>query len=208
MKYECWHIKGHDLEFLEDEHQYLVDGVTVPSITQCLKTRFGNKYAAIDRATLQRAAERGTEAHRAIEEWCKYEIESDLPELRNFKFLQRQYHFEVLANEVPVILFDNDEPILAGRLDLLLEMDGKMCIGDIKRTSTLDKEYLGYQLNLYRIAYQQCSGDKIEILRGLHLREETRKFVTIPINEQCAWNLVKDWREIETYNKEIERRKQ
>ena len=123
MSIEEWTIKGHALEYLEDSHTYLVDGVIVPSITQALKSRFGNKYAAVDRATLQRAAERGTEVHKAIEGWCRYERESDLPELGGFKFLQRQYHFEVLANEVPVILFDGNKPILAGRLDLILFID-------------------------------------------------------------------------------------
>lgn len=194
MTYECWSIKGHDLEFIEDTHTYLVDGVIVPSITQALKSRFGNKYEAVDGATLQRAADKGTEVHKAIENWCRFEEPSDLPELKNFKFLQRQYQFEVLANEVPVILFDGDEPILAGRLDLVLSMDGKTGIGDIKRTSTLDKEYLGYQLNLYRVAYQQCFGEEIEFLRGLHLRENVRKFVNIPIIEKCVWDLINERR--------------
>lgn len=194
MSIEEWTIKGHALEYLEDSHTYLVDGVIVPSITQALKSRFGNKYAAVDRATLQRAAERGTEVHKAIEEWCRYERESDLPELESFKLLQRQYHFEVLANEVPVILFDDDKPILAGRLDLILSMDGKQGLGDIKRTSSLDKEYLGLQLNLYRIAHQQCSGEQIDFLRGLHLRESIRKYVDIPIKEEVAWDFIKEWK--------------
>ncbi|MBO7326264.1 MAG: hypothetical protein J6U74_02000 [Clostridia bacterium] len=191
MSYEEWTIKGHALEYLDDSHTYLVDGVIVPSITQALKSRFGNKYAAVDGATLQRAAEKGTEAHKAIEMWCRFEEDSDLPELKNFKFLQKQYHFEVLANEVPVILFEKDEPILAGRLDLVLSNDGMTGLGDIKRTSTLDKEYVGLQLNLYRIAYQQCFGEEIEFLRGLHLRENIRKYVSIPIKEQFAWDFIR-----------------
>ena len=50
----------------------------------------------------------------AIEAWCKFGVESDLPEVRNFKFLQMKYGFRVLDNEVPVILFNDDEPIAAG----------------------------------------------------------------------------------------------
>ena len=186
-------IAGHTLEYYDDEHVYICDGIIVPSITQILKLKFGGKYDHVSSQTLQRAAEKGTEVHEAIENYCKHGTESVLVEVRNFKFLQKQYGFEVLDNEVPVILFKDDEPIAAGRLDLVLEMDGRIGGGDIKRTSTLDKNYLAYQLNLYRIAYLQCYGVAWEFLKGVHLRENVRKFVNIPINEQLAWELVEEY---------------
>lgn len=192
--YEFWNINGHELEFMADTHTYLCDCYkTLPSITQILKTRFGGKYAGIDKDTLQRAADKGTEVHKVIEDYCREGKESELPELRNFKFLQKKYEFEVKANEIPVILFLDGEPISAGRLDLVLEMDGKTGLGDIKRTSSLDKEYLGFQLNLYRIAFNQCYGTEITFLKGVHLRDDVRKFVDIPINEQMAWELVHEF---------------
>lgn len=191
--YESWEIKGHSLEYFDSEHQYLVDGVCVDSITQILKIKFGNKYDGVNRAVLNRAAEKGTEVHEAIENYCKHGTESDLVEVKNFKFLQKQYGFEVLDNEVPVILFKDNSPIAAGRLDLVLEMDGKIGGGDIKRTSTLDKNYLAYQLNLYRMAYLQCYGVEWEFLKGVHLRENVRKVIDIPINEQLAWGLVEEY---------------
>lgn len=191
---ESWEIGGHTLEYFDDDHLYLIDGVIVKSITECLKRKFGNKYSGIDRGTLQRAAERGTDIHKAIELWCKDNVASDYEEVRNFKFLQTQYCFEVLANEVPVILSLDNEPILAGRLDLVLAMDGQRGLADIKTTATLDKEYLGYQLNLYRIAYQQCYGSEITFLRGVHLREDKRKFVNIPINEELVTEYLREWR--------------
>ena len=192
--YNCWEIGSHVIEFYEDHHIYIVDGIVVPSITQVLKTKFGKKYDMVDESTLKKASEKGTAVHEAIERMCKEGTEEDLPEVRNFKFLQKQYKFKVLDNEVPVILFEEDEPICAGRLDLVLEMDGVKGLADIKRTSTLDKEYLAYQLNLYRIAYWQTYGVKTEFLRGIHLREDVRKFVNIPINENLAWSLIHEWR--------------
>lgn len=188
-------IRGHTLEYIDEGHIYLVDGVIVPSITQILKVKFGNKYDHVDRATLQRASEAGTRVHEAIELYCKRDIEIDgVPELRGFKFLERQYRFEVMENELPVILFDGDEPISAGRMDMVVRMDDQIGLADIKRTSTLDKEYLFYQLNLYGIAYRQCHGVPVDFLRGIHLREDVRKFVPIPINEGMAWELVKEYR--------------
>ena len=180
-------LRGHELEYIDESHTYLVDGVIVPSVTQLLGKKFGHKYDGINPEVLKRAAEKGTAVHNAIEEWCKHGTESDLPELRNFRFLQRQYNFEVLANEVPVILFEDESPIACGRLDLVLKMGDETGLADIKRTSALDKEYLGYQLNIYRLAYQQTYGEDITFLRGVHLREDVRKFVNIPIKEQLIW---------------------
>ena len=187
-------IAGHTLEYIDDSHTYLVDGVIVPSITQILKLKFGGKYDNISRQTLQRAAEKGTEVHAAIENYCKTGEDNGLKEVHNFKFLQRAYNFKVAGNEIPVILFMDGTPVSAGRLDLVLEIDGKIGLADIKRTATLDKEYLAYQLNLYRIAYQQCYETPIEFLKGVHLREDTRKFVDIPINEEMALELVKEYK--------------
>lgn len=186
-------IRGHTLEYIDDIHVYLCDGVIVPSVTQILKLKFGSKYDNVSRQTLQRAAEKGTAVHSAIENYCKTGEDNGLKEVHNFKFLQRAYNFKVVGNEIPVILFMDGTPVSAGRLDLVLEMDGKIGLADIKRTATLDKEYLAYQLNLYRIAYQQCYNTPIEFLKGVHLREDTRKFVDIPINEERAIEFVKEY---------------
>lgn len=192
---DTWEINGHTLEFIEDGHIYLCDGVILPSITQILKIKFGNKYANVNKATLQRAAEKGTAVHEAIERYCKTGEESDLVELRNFKFLQRQYNFVVFENETPIILYKDEKPIAAGRLDLVLvnKSNGEIYLGDIKRTATLDKNYLAYQLNLYRIAYEQCYFRHIDGLKGIHLRDNTRKYVDIPINDGIAWEIVEEY---------------
>lgn len=185
-------ILGHTLEYYDDGHLYLVDGVKVPSITEMLKPK--SKYNGINSETLKRAAEAGTEVHEAIERYCKTGYSSTLPEVRNFQFLQRHYKFNVLENEVPVILLLDKEPIAAGRLDMVIRMDGMTGGADIKRVTTLDREYLAYQLNLYRIAYRQCYGIQWEFLRGIQLKDDIRRFVKIPINEDAAWEYVHEWR--------------
>ena len=188
-----WEIKGHVLEYYDDTHTYLVDGLLVPSITQILSIKFGNKYDGVSKRVLNRAAEKGNILHEEIEKLCKTGKAEDLKEVKNFKFLQKQYKFEVLENEIPIILFKEDEPIAAGRIDLVLKMDGVIGGADIKRTSVLDKEYLAYQLNLYRIGYKQSYDIEWEYLKGIHLREDVRKFVNIPINETMTWQLVEKY---------------
>ena len=192
---EIFEIKGGVLEYIDETHTYLYDGVVLPSITQVLKVKFGGKYDGIPKATLKRAAERGSEVHKAIEDFEKQGIESKLPELRNWKFLKKAYKFICLDNEVPVVLFKDDEPIAAGRLDLVLGEKGVIGLGDIKRTATLDKNYLAYQLNLYRIAYQQCYDTDISFLRGVHLRNDVRKYITLPINEELAYEVINQFYE-------------
>ena len=194
---ESWIIKGHTLEYIDDIHQYIVDGVCVPSITQILKIKFKNKYDGVDKEILKKASIKGTAVHEAIERLCKYGEISEYKEIKNFIFLKEKYNFNVLENEIPIILFENEIPIGAGRLDLVIEQDGKIGLADIKRTSTLDKEYLGYQLNLYKIGYEQSYDKKIEFLKGIHLRDEKRKFVDIPINEKMTLELLKEWKENE-----------
>lgn len=186
-------IKGYDIEFIEDIHKYVVDGILLPSVTQILNTRFGHKYDNVDYRVLNAAAKRGTAVHKAIEEYEKQGIETDDVELRNYKFLKRLHQFECLDNEIPIIIFDNDIPVACGTTDMLIKQGEKIGLADIKRTSKLDKEYLAYQLNLYRIGYQQCYDANIEILRALHLREDVRKFIDIPVNESIAWDLIREY---------------
>lgn len=189
-------INGETLEYIDDLHLYLVDGEIVPSITDILKVRFGKKYKDIDPEILRRAAQAGTAVHEAIQAYIETGKDSALPEVRNFKFLKKAYGFEVLKCEVPVILH-LDDFTAAGRLDLVLKLGETIGGADIKRTSTLDKDYLFYQLNLYRIAYYQSYGVEWEFLKAVHLRNEVRKLVDIPINEQEAINLCHLYRQSE-----------
>ena len=193
---ERWNVKGGELEYIDETHTYVYEGIVLPSITQMLKLKFVHKYDGVNPATLNRAAGKGTALHKAIEDYEQQGIESDLKELRNYKFLKKAYKFECLDNEVPVVLFDGGEPIAGGRLDLVLGENGATGLGDIKRTATLDKEYLAYQLNLYRLAYQQCYNTDITFLRGIHLRNDTRKYICLPVNENAAKGFINGFREV------------
>lgn len=189
---ESWEIAGGLLEYIDESHTYVYDGVILPSITQVLKIKFGNKYNGVSKEILQRASERGTEVHKAIEDYEKSKIDNPkCKELRNYKFLKSRFHFKCIDNEVPIILFLDGKPACAGRIDLVLEENGDVGIGDIKRTSIFDKEYVAYQTNLYRIGYQQTYGVDISFLRGLHLRNDIRKYINLPINEEMSLDLVR-----------------
>lgn len=197
---ESWEIAGGLLEYIDETHTYIFDGVILPSITQILKSKFGNKYNSVDEKVLKKAAEKGTAIHQAIEDYEKKGIDDDsCIELRNYKFLKKQFDFKCLDNEIPIVLFYNDKPLAAGRVDLILEDKGKVGIADIKRTSVFDKEYVAYQTNLYRIGYQQSYGIEISFLRGIHLREKVRKYIELPIKEDMMLEFIERFLKEENY---------
>ena len=77
------------IEFLEEEHVYLLDGVIIPSVSEILYFIFPDKYKNINLATLNKKAEYGSKIHEAIE--C-LEQSKEMPELDiNQEFSLRQY---------------------------------------------------------------------------------------------------------------------
>lgn len=176
---ETWKINDKILDFEEETHTYYVDGVPVHSVTQLLSKKFPNKYSDIPKDVLQKAAERGTQVHKAIECYCHGFDDGSL-EVDDFKFLQKHYKFSVEQNELPMILTLNGKTY-AGRADMLIMLNDELSVADIKTTSTVDKEYLGHQLNLYKLGIEESYGYKIKGLYGIHLRDGKRKLIKIPI---------------------------
>lgn len=182
---ESWTINGRVLEYIDESHTYLVDGIIVPSVTQLLHRKFNKKYDGISAEVLNKAAIRGTRIHKDIEEYCRLGKEPEYSETKDFIFVTKKNGLTVKENEIPIIL-DLGGETFAGRLDLILEAEGELAVADIKTTATLDKEYLAYQLNLYRLGAIQSYGYDIKRLYGIHLKNGTRKAVPIPIKE-AAW---------------------
>lgn len=192
------YIKNHKVEFMEEEHVYLVDGVPLPSITQILKLKFGGKYKNVDSETLKKASDKGTEMHKAIENYEKYHIEqSNLKELSNYLFLKKHYKWEVLHSEIMCILFIQNIPVAVGTIDQIIKIDDKKGVNDLKRTAVFDKEYVAYQTTLYKIAYEQSYDEKIDFISGTYLREDTRKFYKLPLNEEVVKKIIIDYLEEE-----------
>lgn len=187
---ETFSIKGGTLEYFDDTHTYLYDGVILPSVTQILGVKYRNDYASVPPAVLNNASKRGTAVHKAIENFNVSGYDDGSEAVRNFKFLQKQYGFEVLDSELPIVLFKNDMPIACGRLDMTMLMDGQTGIADIKTVSSLNKEKIAYQLNMYRIGLMQSYGVDAKFLKIIHLRDGIRKVIDCPVNAGMAWKLI------------------
>ena len=143
------------IEFIEDGHIYLNDGVIIPSVSEILRFIFPNKYKDIDPVILQKKAEYGLIMHEAIE--C-LEQGKTLPYLDNYQLfsinqylrLKEKNKIQVIAQEQMINYFND----YAGRFDMIANVNGFLSLCDIKTTAVLDKEYLSWQLSFYELAHR------------------------------------------------------
>ena len=178
-----YEYENYTLEFDDETHRYIVNGIITPSVSKLLSLKFDD-YPNVPKAVLQAAADRGTEMHKAIEVYEKTGKESDLQEFRNYLFLKKHFKIENVENELPVAYFEDGLPVFAGTIDQVCRIDGVPAINDFKRVSAPNKEKIAYQVNLYRLAYNQTLGVEVKALSFMQLRESVRKFTQLPINEE------------------------
>ena len=199
---KTFELNGHVVEFIEDQHWYIVDGILTPCVSNILAYKF-NDYGAVPKEFLQRASERGTELHEAIENYERNGTTCDLREFKNYLFLKKHHGFTNIANEVPVIYEKDGTVLFVGTLDQIIELDGKLGINDFKRVSAPNKQKIAYQLNLYKLAYEQTYNKKVDFVAYTHLRETVRKFSMLPINEEITLKLLNEFLESERNNGNI-----
>lgn len=187
---ETWTINGKVLEFVSDTHEYLCDGLIIPSVSQILHAFFDD-YRQIPHGVLERAAERGTELHKAIEIYETTGKECELIEFKSYLFLKNYYKMENIANEIPVLYCRADgKPLFAGRIDQITRVKGKLGINDFKRVCSPNVNKVSTQLNLYRLAYEQSYGKEINSLSFMQLKDEKRKFFSVSIKEKETKDLI------------------
>ena len=144
------------IEFIEDSHQYLCDGVLIPSVSELIRFRFTDAYKGIPEKILKKKASYGTKVHDYIERFIKGEftledlnkkkIDPDIKiAVENFEYHRKMWAFHIKDMERIV----DYKGRYAGMFDLLTIDD---YVIDIKTTSELHEEWLKYQLSLYALA--------------------------------------------------------
>ena len=58
-KWDSWNIRGHTLEYDDESHTYLCDGLIVPSVTEIIREYLGSKYDGVPADVLAEAAGHG-----------------------------------------------------------------------------------------------------------------------------------------------------
>ena len=142
-----------------EKHEYTLDGVTVPSVTELAK-----KFSGLDTTWLEahpEFAERGTEMHNQLADWF---VNGTVP--NDEKAIAITARFKRDPKQQNEVLVYNKTLGYAGTADMIVA-DGKKILGiiDFKssdNTSTRNRNYYTCQLNLYRLALEDMGTDVSE----------------------------------------------
>ena len=165
--------------FDELTHTYLTRGEykELVGVTGLMKLMgLGPDYSGIPADTLQKAADRGSAVHKAIETWCKGQAEINeeyadevITDLEAFKKLE----LPVLANEYLV----SDNELIASSIDIVLD---DLTLVDIKTTSKIHYDAVSWQLSIYKWLFElQNPKKKVKGLKCLHLRGGRYEYVDV-----------------------------
>lgn len=179
-------IKLDKLEYLPKEHLYIYNGELLPSVTEILQIIFKDKYSNIPEFMLEKAKIKGTNIHNAIENYIETKEISEeyINQVNSFITIIEEQGFEVVDKEKMIVVLNNNKPIICGRFDLLVRnKNGKLYVVDIKTTSKIDEDYLGYQLNTYKKGIQDTLGYEVDFLGCIWLRDKKKKYVEIRVDK-------------------------
>ena len=159
------------IQLSSDLRVYIGDnGATYHRVTDVIRGVFPSNYDGVDEAVLENAARRGREVealcyeyavHGSVEGECS---EDAVPRLEAFDRFWTKYRPEYISHQQT-----NHREDIAGTLDLLLAIDGKLTIVDLKCMAQTDKKW-PVQLG----AYAWMTSD-VEAVAVLHLTPSLNK---------------------------------
>lgn len=177
-----------NLVFYDQTHQYTVDGVEVPSVSEL--TRFISReiYQDTQQFMLDAAASRGTNVHKATEALDKFgsvEVDDEaLPYLQAYLAFRKDHQPDWEKVEWSV----HNGQTYAGTLDRYGVLREKRVILDIKTTANISKGhrvlYTAAQ-NLYRMAIE--SEHPVDALYILQLKKDgSYRLIELEIQDELA----------------------
>lgn len=151
-------LKPCPVVFDEIEHTYTLGEKNLSGVTALLKRQlFSGKYSAVPKSYLDAAAERGNSIHRQIEMYESFGTDIHDIEVDDYIRLKAKWKFRTVATEW--LVSDNDH--VASSIDNVFERDGEfgVYLWDTKTTSSLDREYLSWQLSIYKYLFLLANPD-------------------------------------------------
>lgn len=178
------------LEFDDATHTYRLNGHIIPSVSVVMAPLSKAKYFQINNQTLEKAANKGTAVHNAIENWIKFEIEDISPEhigyFEAFRKWWDKFNPTVVGSEVRIchLLMR-----YGGTADLIAYIDNELTLIDYKSTYTISDMTCGVQLEAYAQALKNMD-IQIQRKKILHLKKDGRFGVyEYPINDANRWRV-------------------
>ena len=147
------------IEFIEQEHIYLYDGVIIPSVSEILGFIFPDKYKDVPKEILKDKADYGTLVHKLCEELDTGKTLEELKQEYKFNYiieatLKQHLKLREKHNIVPISIEQRVcyKGLYGGTYDLEAYVDSELSLIDRKTTAELDKDYLSWQLSFYELA--------------------------------------------------------
>ena len=177
-----------ELEFFEEPHIYMLDGVEIPSVSTVMKPLSSSVYGDVDKDILKMAANRGTIVHEAIENFLYYGIEDIDPRyggyLDAFISFWNEYKPTLIAAEYRMY---HKYLKYAGTSDLLALIDDELWLIDNKTSSKVEKMLTRVQLEAYKKALA-THGIRVKRKAILHLKKTVKySLVEHPTDDLEAW---------------------
>lgn len=134
------------------------------------KHNLGADYSGIPDSVLRKAAEKGTEIHKEIQDYENGETIFASELIDEYKKLALKF----VASEYII----SDNILVASAIDMVYEgsAPNKVILADIKTTDKLHRRPLYWQLGIYRTLFErQNPGIEVESLFCLHIDKKKRK---------------------------------
>ncbi len=151
------HLELNDsgVVFIENPRGYWIGETHLEGLTGMIgRQLFPDKYAAVPERVLAKAAARGHKIHEDIQVYDMFgEVASD--EVKWYADMKKDEKFDVIDSEYLV----TDGTHFASAIDKVIVKDGKVCLADVKTTYELDKEYISWQLSIYKYLFNLLNPD-------------------------------------------------
>lgn len=190
-----------ELAFDEYTHTYRLDELILPSVTTLMKPLTDDFYRTVEPEVLDRAAQRGTAIHNAIENYIEFGVR-DIP-------TQYAGYFEAFAQwwerrkPEPLALEKRVyHKILryAGTADLVCMIDGRLTLVDYKSSAQINEKLCAVQLEGYDRAFES-HGVGIEQRLILHLSSESYQEAAFQRSAKC-WSVLSSLLTVRNYMNE------
>ena len=184
-----------DLYIDKEKHEYYFKGDKKDCVSDVLKMIDVIAMRGIPQRNIEAASERGAKVHELTEDFDYGQI--DILDDDFIEENQDVYNYVLAyadwANKNPSMPIASEESLysekldLAGTIDLVKEIDGKLTIIDKKSSKTISELRSKLQLNFYRLMWNEIFERKVENLLILQLCDDaTYRPIPIPVDEELA----------------------
>ena len=195
----------NELAFREEGHIYGLNGIEIPSVSKIIEPVSKASYGGIDPLVLQRAADRGTAVHSAIDyyntigvmavdddfacyvgaytKWCEYRKP------------------KIIGSEIKLY---HKVMRYGGTVDLLAEIDGELWLIDYKTSYKVVNKNYRLQLEAYSQALS-THGFRVDKKMVLHLKKNAEyEEIFYPTRDAEAWLVFGACKTVYDYNNKAE----